>query len=111
MSELVKSAPQYGVQTLKIVDGGARDEVIRKGYCQAHQQWSRNYQGMDQQGWLFRCANSKLHLSHLFHVRPSLHGPKELGVPFEEALANVEAWKQRERQAYRLKMEGKDRGA
>lgn len=78
MAELVKHAPQYAQQTLRIVNGGDKDQIIRRAYCQAHQQWSSQFQGVDTTGWLFRCANSKLHMSHLFHTKPPLHYPKTL---------------------------------
>ncbi len=98
-----QSAPRYAVQSLKVVDGGSRDVIVRRAYCQDHGQWSSHFQGVDEQGWLFRCASSRLHMSHLFHVHPPV------GVPTKD-LAAVQEWMQAQRLAYAAKSSGKDKG-
>ena len=108
MTDLVKQAPQYAQQSLRIVDGGSKDQIIRRAYCQHHQQWSRNYQGQSafadgRDGWLFKCANSSLHMSHFFVVRPPV------GVPTKD-MEQIEAWMKAQRLAAVAKANGSDRG-
>lgn len=62
-------------------------------YCPAHETRTSDFQGVDHQGWLFRCKEGKSHLSHIFHAKPSKDSPKRA----EDVAAWLEA--QRVKQA------------
>ncbi len=98
MTDLVKQAQQYAQQAL-----GKKGLITRKAYCGAHQQWSSQFQGVDEHGWLFRCANSKLHMSHLFHAKAPV------GVPTQN-LEAAERWIHEQQLAAVAKQTGQDRG-
>ena len=71
MSELMKQAKNYGVQSL-VVNPKGKNIIRRSAYCPTHNKRSSHYQGAEDRGWIFRCDWN----GHIFYVLPDPHAPK-----------------------------------
>jgi len=92
VNNIIENARRTAVQRYR------KGKIERYAYCPKHGRKTSNYQGVDGKGMLFRCPESKEHLSHLFYANvPS-------GLP--KTVDEIEAWKAKERQVELKEQQG-----
>lgn len=72
---------RWSIQTVKKTPGG-KWETVRYGFCESHKdakgfpQRSIDFLGVTEDGWEFRCKETKQHMSHRFYCHPARNAPK-----------------------------------